>query len=161
MNWEAMGAIAELTAALGVIVSLVYLARQISANSDNISQNTKVLLSNTDMNSNQTALELYGAQAGNRELAELTLKGHLNFEALNPLEQYQYGFAILSMFDSHQTFFIQFQHENVRPEIWQYYERRFGEFCALPGVIDWWKKNNSQFIPDFIKYINAKIPKDV
>ena len=40
MNWEAIGAIAELIAAIGVIASLIYLAKQINANS-----NTRALLS--------------------------------------------------------------------------------------------------------------------
>jgi hypothetical protein len=43
--WEAIGAIAELVAAFGVIGSLIYLAKQINANSDNIAQNTKALVS--------------------------------------------------------------------------------------------------------------------
>jgi len=32
MNWEALGALAEFLAALGVIVTLVFLARQIQQN---------------------------------------------------------------------------------------------------------------------------------
>ncbi len=32
MNWDAIGAIAELLGAIGVIASLVYLARQMSQN---------------------------------------------------------------------------------------------------------------------------------
>ena len=160
MNWEAVGAIAELVAALGVIVSLIYLAKQIGTNSENIAQNTKVLLSNTDMNSNQTILELYGSQTGNRELAELTLRGHLSPNALNAIEQYQYGFVLLSLFESHQTFYVQFQHGNARPEIWHYYEQRFSDVCALPGAIQWWRKNNTPFIPEFVNYVNAKIPAD-
>ena len=33
MNWEALGAVAELLGAIGVIVTLIYLSRQISHNS--------------------------------------------------------------------------------------------------------------------------------
>ena len=45
MNWDALGAIAELLAAVGVIASLVYLAKQIGANTENVAQNTKALIS--------------------------------------------------------------------------------------------------------------------
>jgi hypothetical protein len=40
MNWDAVGAVAELAAALGVIVSLVYLAKQISMTNENVADQT-------------------------------------------------------------------------------------------------------------------------
>ena len=43
MNWEAIGAVAELAGALGVIVSLIYLAKQISMTNENVAQNTTAL----------------------------------------------------------------------------------------------------------------------
>ncbi len=69
MDWEAVGAIAELLAAIGVIGSLVYLAKQINANSDNVNQNTKALISDRDVSSNEAILELYRPQYENPELA--------------------------------------------------------------------------------------------
>ena len=41
MNWEALGAIAEFVAALGVIISFFYLATQIRQNTNQISQSVK------------------------------------------------------------------------------------------------------------------------
>ena len=157
MNWEAVGAIAELVAALGVIVSLVYLAKQIKANSDNISHNTEALLSSGDIGSNQIVLEIYGPQTKNGELAELTLKGHASFESLNAVEQYRYSMVLLSMFESHQTFFIQTQRGSARQETWDYYERTFAQLCSLPGVIHWWRQNGDPFNPRFAEYVNAKM----
>jgi len=94
VNWEAIGAIAELVGATGVIIFLVYLAKQINANSDNVSQNTKVLLSNTDVASNQITNELYGWQINSSEVAELTLKGNASFQSLDSIEKYQYAMVL-------------------------------------------------------------------
>ena len=107
MEWEAVGAIAELIAAIGVIGSLIYLAKQINANSDNVNQNTKALISDRDVSSNEAALELYRPQYENPELAALTWKGHLGAEALSREEKYRYNMVLSAMFESHQTFFIQ------------------------------------------------------
>ena len=41
MNWDAIGAIAELLGAVGVIASLVYLAGQIRHSREQMSENTK------------------------------------------------------------------------------------------------------------------------
>ena len=43
MNWDAIGAIAELLGAIGVIASLVYLATQIRHSRDQMSQNTRAM----------------------------------------------------------------------------------------------------------------------
>jgi hypothetical protein len=158
MNWEAVGAVAELIGAFGVIVSLVYLAKQIKANSANISQNTEALLSASDIGSNQLVLELYGPQARSAELAELTLKGHGDFEALSSLEKYRYSMTLLSMFETHQTFFVQTQKGSARQETWDYYEKAFGQLCTLPGVIHWWRLSSDSFNPGFVEYIDAKMP---
>jgi hypothetical protein len=40
MNWDAIGAVAELLGALGVIASLVYLGRQINHNSEIVQAST-------------------------------------------------------------------------------------------------------------------------
>jgi len=53
-----MGALAEFLAAIGVIGSLVYLAKQIKANSENMNQNTKALISDRDVSSNESVLTL-------------------------------------------------------------------------------------------------------
>ncbi len=56
MNWEAVAAVAELIGAIGVIASLVYLAKQIQANAENVNQNTRALISNRDISSMEFAL---------------------------------------------------------------------------------------------------------
>ena len=43
MNWDAIGAIAELLGAIGVIASLIYLATQIRQSREQMSQNTRAL----------------------------------------------------------------------------------------------------------------------
>jgi hypothetical protein len=43
MNWDAIGALAELAAAVGVIITLVYLAVQIRQSSSLVAQNNKLL----------------------------------------------------------------------------------------------------------------------
>ena len=47
MNWEAIGAIAELLGAVGVIASLVYLATQIRHSREQMRENTRALQAGT------------------------------------------------------------------------------------------------------------------
>ncbi len=158
MDWEAVGAIAELLAAIGVIGSLVYLAKQIKANSDNVNQNTKALISDRDVSSNEAILELYRSQLENPDLAALTWKGHLDAEALSREEQYRYNIWLAAVFESHQTFFIQHRKGSVSVELWDYYSANTDRLCQFPGVIKWWKRHGPNFNPSFAEYIQKKIP---
>jgi hypothetical protein len=159
VDWDAVGAIAELLAAIGVIGSLVYLAKQIKANSDNVNQNTKALISDRDVSSNESVLALYRPQYENPELATLMLKGHAGVDALSPTEQYRYNFALNATFESHQTFFIQNRKGNVSAELWDFYSTSMDRLCQVPGVIAWWAHNGSNFNPEFAEYIHKKLPR--
>jgi hypothetical protein len=80
MNWEAAGAIAEIVASIGVILSLIYLALQIR------SQNTESrIASANELVSQFLAANRYLARA--KELAELMLNGFRDFEALRDAER--------------------------------------------------------------------------
>ena len=160
MNWDAIGAIAELTAAIGVIGSLIYLAKQINANSHNIAQNTKALISDRDVSSNEAVLELMGSQFRDPELAALTLKGYLDVDPLTEVERFRYHLLLSTMLESHQAFFIQHIKGTVSDELWDYYSGATDRLFRFPGVVKWWRKHGSHFDPQFADYVQKKIPDD-
>jgi hypothetical protein len=83
MNWDAIGAVAELLGAIGVIVSLIYLAGQIR-------QNTRT---QRRTNLGDIAIELAATircTATNSELASLVLRGHADLGSLDPIERFRY-----------------------------------------------------------------------
>ncbi len=95
MNWDAIGAVAELLAAIGVIVSLIYLAGQIR-------RNTRV---QKRTNLGDIAVELYTTArctTTGSELASLVLRGHADLASLDPVERYRYDnfmYAYLANFE--------------------------------------------------------------
>lgn len=161
MNWDALGAIAELTAAIGVIGSLIYLAKQIRANSDNVAQNTKVLISDRDISSNEAVLAILRSQFQDPELAALILKGGLGVESLTEVERFRYHLVLSSMFESHQTFFVQHLKGAVSDELWDFYSGSVDRRIQLPGVVEWWRKNGPYYNQEFADYVQKKIPDDV
>lgn len=161
MNWDALGAIAELVAAGGVIASLIYLAKQINANSENINQNTRALISDRDVSSNESALEILGSQFRDAELAAIVLKGMLSVEPLTEVEQFRYHLILLATFESHQTFFIQNVKGTVSNELWDYYSGVTSRYIQFPGVVKWWCQEGLNFNPEFADYIQKKMPDNV
>ena len=76
MNWDAIGAIAEFLAALGVLISFLYLAHQIR-------QNTKAQIRSNEWEVTKE-LKTAGRQfSSDAELAALTLRGFSDLGSLN------------------------------------------------------------------------------
>ena len=60
MNWDAIGAIAELLGAIGVIASLIYLATQIRQSREQMGENTRALRAGTYQDFNRQLVDVFG-----------------------------------------------------------------------------------------------------
>jgi hypothetical protein len=116
MNWEAIGAVAELAGALGVIVSLIYLAKQISMTNENVAQNTTALFNQGEHASIDGILKMNLPQVENKDVAELMLAAYSNYSALDEVDRYRFSTMLLTQFESHQTFFLQNYRDSAGPE---------------------------------------------
>lgn len=96
MNWDAIGATAEVTGAVGVIASLAYLAFQIRLNSRQISLNTVQIESSLYQTTNDTFVNWYALLANNSELAQIWYAQILG-GAVPPENQHR-ARALLSVF---------------------------------------------------------------
>jgi hypothetical protein len=90
MNWEAIGAVAELAGAIGVIVSLIYLARQISMTNENVAQNTTALFNQGEHASLDGVVAMNLSQVENRSVAELMLKAFTDYSALDAVDRFRF-----------------------------------------------------------------------
>ena len=147
MNWEAIGAVAELLAAVGFIVSLIYLAKQISITNDNVVQNTTALFNQGEHAS------LNGVVAMNLSIVES--------RSLDVVDRFRFGRMLFTQFESHQTFFLQNSRNLAGTDqwaTWEYYARAFDDLLKLPSVAKWWVASRSNFDYGFIAYIDNKLP---
>jgi len=158
MNWDAIGAVAELAGAMGVIVSLIYLARQISMTNRNVAQNTIALFNQGEHASLDAILQVNLSQVENRDLAELVLKAYSDFSTLDTVDRFRFSMMLLSSFESHQTFFLQNYRDSAGPETWAYYSRVMDDYLKIPSVANWWRRSRKNFDPNFVAYIDEKLP---
>jgi len=104
-------------------------------------------------------LQIYKMQIESREVMEIAIKGHAGDE-LNVAERSRYSLLLRSIFEAHQTYFIQDSRGTYGPETWAYYARSFEAICAFPGPVRWWTSNRKRFDAAFQTYVDAKIPVD-
>ncbi len=156
---QLLGNFGEFLAAIAVVVSLVYLARQIHSSSAVVQQNTNAIKASSESSSMDQVLQIFKMQIESHEMMEIVIKGHAGDE-LNVVERSRYSLLLRSVFETHQTYFIQHSRGTSGPETWAYYARSFETICALPGPVRWWTSNRQIFDVAFQTYVDAKIPVD-
>ena len=107
MNREAIGAVGEMLGAIGVIVTLGYLAVQIR-------QNTRSVRASS-YHAVVTNLSNLAADMGrDAPVADLFVRGVSDLQALSPTEQGQFAFLCLSVFRNYENLFYHFNQKHDR-----------------------------------------------
>lgn len=148
--------IAAVVAAIGVVLSLVYLSAQVRDNSRLVSENTKAQLMAADMTSNEGSRAMAFDILTHPELAELILSG-LRGEPLEPADNYRFRTWIRTIVESHMTFYVQVNRDTVTDEIFQYWSRVFDRLFNIPSVVDAYRHFASELPERFRVYMDAKI----
>ncbi len=154
MNWEAIGSLAELLGALGVIASLLYLSAQVRhgtratriATSHSISTATREwnhpLLNDLELNWTFTL--------GTEDPSQLDEKERARF--------YQICFSFFRMFED---IYYQQEHGALDPEIWEGYKIHFGAYAKAPGLLGYWKVRRKIFHRSFRDWLDAYEPPEL
>ena len=150
MNWEALGAVAELAGAIGVIASLLYLAVQIRQNT----RSTKAAaLHNTAQEMNQISL----AMAADGSFSDIFLKGQDDLEGLSPEERMRVGFLWHAVFRATESLYYQYRSGNADKAAWTPYEQALEANLRSGGMRQWWRENSFPFTKEFTKLVDSKI----
>ncbi len=152
MNWEAIGAIGELMGATAVVVTLLYLVKQIKQNTES----TEAVGLQT-WQSDSTAHWL--SMAENRELSRDAATCMYDSRNLSDDNFIQVGAFMLNNFRQYQTTFIMHERGVVDEELFVVEMRMAARNLQIPGIRQWWDAGGrNQMIPRFTKYLEAFDP---
>jgi hypothetical protein len=156
MNWEALGAVAEILGALGVIASLAYLAVQIR-------QNTALMDRTVRAARGAAYQEFLGyfqsatlPAVHDAAIAEIVRRGMIDVRSLNEAESFRFTWsmgAIIVTFDN-----ALYQHDvGVLPvDRWQVLERQLRYYCRAPGFGPWFEEYSKETLsPEFVQLVNG------
>ena len=142
MNWEAIGAIAELLGAVGVIASLVYLATQIRANSHSVQASTSQAVADA-------AQARVLAVAQSSSLANALAKVLDSSTALTSAETIQVEFFRNASFKGFENVFFQYRKGLLPAATWNGYEFILRRNLHIPDTREWWNRSRDGFDPEF------------
>ena len=138
MNWEAIGAVAELLGAIGVIVTLVYLAYQIRQNTQSNHMSALQMTSEQD-----TAF--WSSISGDEQLADILIRGNRELRSLSEVENARYAAVMMQLY-RFWDYQLELFRGGIMPAVmWESTLASMTASLSTSGVRSWWKNANHQF----------------
>ena len=151
MNWEAVGAIAELAGALGVIASLVYLATQIR-------QNTRTLRSSSVQDYTMGTGNAIGLMGQSPQNAEVFQRGMRSFDDLSEPGQAHFSMMLSGVYLNCDTMYWINLQGIVPSEIWEREQRLLQFDLSMPGGRRVWQiLENVSVSRPFAEYVRTTL----
>ena len=149
MNWEAIGSVAELLGALGVIASLVYLAAQIRHNTRSLRAATYESLAQATAASNILLIS-------DPEIARIVEMG-LGGDSLGREDRTRFVAYLRMTFRRYDSIFLHSQQGTLPPEAWEAYWNSFRKMLRSRNVLDFWEKNKNDYMRGFRDLVSKEI----
>ncbi len=150
MTLDDLGNIGEFVGAIGVIVSLVYLAVQIR-------RNTSSVRASTFQEAVRDVAILSDLLATDAELARIWSSGLRDLDTLKPDERVRFAAYMLGMFRRLENVVYQTQHGSLDPAYWDGQLSSMRSTLTQPGVAAWWERARGLFSPSFREYVEREI----
>ena len=148
MNWDAVGATAELLAAFGVLFSLIYLGLQIR-------QNTRWLRQQAFQLSTNEIRRWTSRIAVSDSSAKLWLKGQRNYEDLDEVESIRFSMIVFEQLSIYSTYLMHDEDEMLG--LLESAEINIGSWIRSGWFLKWWVGWSVQFPPELQTYVNDLI----
>jgi len=157
MNWDAVGAIAELLGAIGVIVSLVYLSIQIRINTRQVGEHSRELRIAAIDSVAASFSRFRDPLIRDPELAALWLRGTQDYGGLDEVERVRLGRLLQELFFAHQNTHSRYREGASSEASWLDHRQAIAANLRLPGVRQWWSTTRAIYADDFEEVIEELI----
>ena len=152
MNWDALGALAELAGAIGVIASLLYVAKQVRTG--NRASSVQAKLETTRFMTDYGDLLLQ-----NPELDEILTRGIKSYSALPENERRQFVHLALKAFWFFSAGYFQYRQKTLSESDWHELRAIMYYWLQEEGTREWWEIHRTAFGEDFVTFIEGEIAK--
>ncbi len=119
MTITELGALGEFVGAIGVVITLIYLAFQIRQNTTQLKQNESIAKAAAVNNSNIALRHTRQAIFTSEEVSKLFVSGNTDWGSLSDLELVRYRFMIQNITDVMLDIYSQTLETNFSPENWE------------------------------------------
>jgi hypothetical protein len=150
MNWEAIGAVAELAGALAVVVTLIYLSIQMR-------QTSKLLTSSLATANRESTNQLTGLLASDREALRVFWAGIEDRTTLEELDRLHFDALISLYFEAILQSYQQAYEAGLVRAGWMLSQPGIHQYWDEYGTADMYEGGFSTYISDRIKALNGGV----
>lgn len=142
MNWDALGAIAELIGAIAVVITLVYLAVQVKqSNSAAKSSNATAVLMNSQKISQALMMD-----RGLRDIILRAIAGKEELSSSDKMAAYAWFHNVLK---TGELAHMSVLHGELDQEYWEGWLSFYRSYYQTPGMQAYWTERKRAFTPAF------------
>lgn len=143
MNWEAIGTISEFVGAVAVVLTLVYLARQIHQ-SNTQGRRGEIASTLQQFSVARMAIAQYEG------LADLIVRGSSSYEGLLPVEKLRFESLMSQRVWVWHSIWDGAQSDAFESYFWVGLAQQFVEVLRQPGIAEWWEKHKLEFPSEYV-----------
>jgi hypothetical protein len=148
MNWTAVGAIGELVGAIAVVVSLAYLAVQIS-------QNTRAVRAATIDSAVRGIRDWIRPLIEDKKVAEIFRQGIENWDSLDDDGKARFLHLMLGFMKTVETLHYQYSKGQLDPSVWLGWQYVMTGYIQSPGGQKYWELRRMAFSSEFRDYVES------
>lgn len=150
MNWEMISAVGQMLGAIGVIISLVYLAVQIR-NQKTESRRAAINLLTTHWS------DLMKAHVESEEFCALWLRALQSFNSLDGPSKMRFGAHLGRFLRTSDSLYLYLRQGDMEEQLWRGVERSLAGTAAYPGFQEWWATRKGWYTDDFVALVDRLI----
>ena len=153
MNWDAIGAVGEILGAIAVLATLIYLARQIR-------QNTEEMRASRVEGTLKDQAKYNQMLAEDADLTRIYWTAVDDVNALTDDERQRWIHTCSVVLRNSEVAFFHFQQGHLPERIHLSRERWIKRFMGTSGFRWWWEQYSDVLDPDFVKYVEVTLAED-
>jgi len=150
MNWEMISAVGQMLGAVGVIISIVYLAAQIGNQNKESQRAAMNVLTSHWSDLNRSLVE-------NPDFAALWLRALQSFDELDGTSKLRFGAHLGRFLRFADSLYLAVLDRMLDKRLWRGYERTIADTVAYPGFQTWWATRKHWHTDEFCTLIDRHI----
>ncbi len=161
MNWDAIGAVAELLGAIGVIASLVYLAGQIRDSREQMSQNTRAVRAGAYQQFHENLRATMMEPLTVPSLEGVVFRGMVDPETLSEEEAAGFTWWLIGMFLVYENAHYQYRMGLLDEDRWRIHRSNLQTLLGTQGIRHWWATRSGLIeSPEFAALVSEMLCKE-
>lgn len=153
MDWVVISAVAEATAAFGVIGSLMFVGFQVRQNNAGLKNAAVQSLMSTYQ-------DMFSNTIDSAEVAEILWQGSQNPAKLEGASLIRFYALTSKLIRIYQGMHWQWQRGTINDGMFHSITSLFEDYCATLGWKHVWRERRHQYEPDFQKYVDTMMAQD-